>query len=200
MDHHDRRSRHDNLDQEELELMNQTANGNENMNGIGNGNGSHKILPPLSTGNISPPPDYDEEYEEDRGSPSPTMNGHSKPPPPTRRQSSFAQSRPNGTPRTPNRVRFNISPVPDEANQGLMELADEEALFREMNDLSGTENQRQPLLTGSDAPMVAMAMEDEDDFNAEELLESARPKSGVCSMKSGRIRRSGTDVELPIDE
>jgi len=65
-----------------------------------------------------------------------------------------------------------------------MELADEEALFREMNDLSGTENQRQPLLHGSDAPMVAMAMEDEDDFNAEELLESARPKSGVCCMGS----------------
>jgi len=182
MDHLPRRSSHDSLDQEELEHMNQAANGNGNGNSNGNGIGSHKILPQLSTGDISPPPDYSEESEDDRGSP--TINGHSKPPPPPRRQSSFAQSRPNGTPRTPNRVRFNISPVPSEGNQGLMELADEEALFREMSDLSGTENQRQPLLHGSDAPMVAMAMEDEDDFNAEELLESARPKSGVCCMGS----------------
>jgi len=185
MDHLPRRSSHDSPDQEELNPMNETPNGNGNWNGLGNGNGNgigtHKILPPLSTGDISPPPGYkEEESEEDRGSPN--INGHSKPPQPPRRQSSFAQSRPNGTPRTPNRVRFNISPVPSEANQGLMELADEEALFREMNDLSGSENQRQPLLTGSDAPMVAMAMEDEEDFNAEDLLESARPKSGVCHM------------------
>jgi len=188
MDHLPRRSSHDSSDQEELELMSQTTNGNGNGNGNGNTIGNHKILPPLSTGHISPPPDYSEESEEDRGSP--TINGHSKPPAPPRRQSSFAQSRPNGTPRTPNRVRFNISPIPSEANQGLMELADEEALFREMNDLSGAENQRQPLLTGSDAPMVAMAMEDEDDFNAEELLESARPKSGVCYEGPGRVQTS----------
>lgn len=58
-----------------------------------------------------------------------------------------------------------------------MELADEETLFREMNELSGDGNQRQPLLTGQQAPMIALALE--DDFNAEELLESARPKSGM---------------------
>ncbi|OJD33547.1 amino acid transporter [Diplodia corticola] len=41
-------------------------------------------------------------------SPSPALALHgSKPRPPPRRQSSFAQPRPDGTPRTPNRVRFD---------------------------------------------------------------------------------------------
>lgn len=146
-----------------------TANGDSNSN-----SNLNKALPPLSTENISPPPEY---HQKDPAADS----DQPRVPRPPQRQSSFAQPRANGTPRTPNRVRFNISPSSEGSrdNGGLMELADEEALFREMNDLSGTGNERQPFLTSLDAPMVAMAADSDDDFNPEELLESARPKSGV---------------------
>lgn len=40
--------------------------------------------------------------------------------------------------------------------------------------------QRLPLLTGIEAPSVALASEG-DDFAAEDLLESARPRSGMQS-------------------
>lgn len=143
-----------------------------------NAKNNDRNRPPLSIENIplgSPPP-----YDEDSVAPK-----VAKPPPPPRRQSSFAQPRPNGTPRTPNRVRFNMSPTSSEsarADNSPMELADEAALFREMNDMDvdGDGSQRMPLLTGLEAPTVALATEDEH-FNAEDLLESARPKSGVCS-------------------
>jgi hypothetical protein len=147
-----------------------TANGNSSSD-------LNKALPPISTEGISsPPPEYDEEDEA-------AQAGRPRQPRPPQRQSSFAQPRANGTPRTPNRVRFNISPSSEGSreNGGLMELADEEALFREMNDLSGSGNERQPFLTALDAPMVALAADSDDDFNPEELLESARPKSGVCA-------------------
>lgn len=165
----DSAARHDSHDEDQSpDEQHITHNGN----GIAN---NKPTLPSLSSETESPP-----SYDDSQDPFSPNVN--KAVPPPPRRQSSFAQSRPNGTPRTPNRVRFNISPTPSDNgtidhDRGLMELADEETLFREMNELSGDGNQRQPLLTGQQAPMIALALE--DDFNAEELLESARPKSGM---------------------
>jgi sodium-coupled neutral amino acid transporter 11 len=46
-----------------------------------------------------------------------------------------------------------------------------------MNGSAGGRGQRVPLLTGIEAPSVTVA----SDFNAEDLLESARPKSGMQS-------------------
>jgi len=148
----------------------------QHMNGHTN-DSIKKTAPPSLSLDSQTPPAYDD--SQDPFSP----NVNKALPPAPRRQSSFAQSRPNGTPRTPNRVRFNISPTPSDNgsadhDRGLMELADEETLFREMNELSGDGHQRQPLLTDREGPMIALATED-DDFNAEELLESARPKSGM---------------------
>lgn len=132
----------------------------------------------LTKGLESPPyePDKEDGY-----------NGFAHParPPPPRRQSSLAQSRPNGTPRTINRVRFDVDQLHEEtsANEslatGLQELDDP----MDDQDDSGTQagggraEQRLPLLTGVDAPSVRLA----EDFDAAEHLEDARPKSGIKS-------------------
>lgn len=47
-----------------------------------------------------------------------------------------------------------------------------------MNDGEGQETQRLPLLTGIEAPSVTVA---EQNFNPEDHLESARPRSGMRS-------------------
>lgn len=97
------------------------------------------------------------------------------PKPPQRRQSSFAQSRANGAPRTPHRVRFDVA-EPDvigEANGAAPEEWMEEEDY--MSHISG----RAPLLTGIEAPSVAVANDIE--LQAEDALESARPKSGLRS-------------------
>lgn len=163
-------ARHDSHDED-------PSSDEQHMNGNGDSSNKKTAPPSLSLDSQPPPPTYDD--SQDPFSP----NVNKALPPAPRRQSSFAQSRPNGTPRTPNRVRFNISPTPSDNGSAdhdreLMPLADEEALFREMNELSGDGSQRQPLLTDREGPMIALATED-DDFNAEELLESARPKSGM---------------------
>ena len=114
----------------------------------------------------------------------------SRPPPPydtQRRQSSLAQPRPNGTPRTPNRVRFQ-SPGRTEQGQDVdydpdgdewLDL-DEEDYFN--NEAGGGRGrgygQRAPLLTDIQAPSVTVATED---FEPEDLLEMSRPKSGMRS-------------------
>ena len=99
-----------------------------------------------------------------------------------RRVSSFAQPRPNGAPRTPNRVRFEESDLQhrgedddQEEDDTWLDL-DEEDYFHNR----GPSNrwQRAPLLTGIEAPSVTVATED---FDPEDLLESARPKSGMGS-------------------
>ncbi|OQO05308.1 hypothetical protein B0A48_09076 [Cryoendolithus antarcticus] len=103
-----------------------------------------------------------------------------------RRQSSFAQPRANGTPRTPHRVRFDVSepPMHGEVN-GLAHPQDwieEEDYLGEHNDANGRRGsgaQRAPLLTGIEAPSVTLASD--QDFNPEDVLESARPKSGMQS-------------------
>ena len=99
-----------------------------------------------------------------------------------RRQSSLAQPRPDGTPRTPNRVQFDDSPTvrtmsPRQSLQsnGSQAWVDEEDY---MNGRGNARGARVPLLTGIEAPSVTLAS---DDFNPEDLLESARPKSGMKS-------------------
>ncbi|KAK0514284.1 hypothetical protein JMJ35_002901 [Cladonia borealis] len=107
-----------------------------------------------------------------------------------RRQSSISQPPPDGaprTPRTPHRVRFEI----EEEREGRMnghalspggendddgEWTEEED-YLEAGRRSSTTGQRAPLLTDVEAPSVTAALE----FNAEDHLESARPKSGMSS-------------------
>lgn len=98
-------------------------------------------------------------------------NGH------TKRQSSFAQPRPDGAPRTPNRVRFQepSSGMNGDAQGGdWIELDNEDY----MNGSDGERVQRLPLLTGIEAPSVTVA---EEAFNPEDHLESARPRSNMRS-------------------
>ncbi|KAF1937072.1 hypothetical protein EJ02DRAFT_438119 [Clathrospora elynae] len=98
-------------------------------------------------------------------------NGSSK------RQSSFAQSRPDGAPRTPNRVRFEEPRRSmDGAGSGdWIELDEDDYMHGD----DGRERvQRLPLLTGIEAPSVTVA---ESSFNPEDHLESARPRSGMRS-------------------
>ena len=103
---------------------------------------------------------------------------------PPRRQSSFAQPRQNGAPRTPNRVRFNVAEP--EAISEMNGSAHANGWIEEEDYLGGdgvadgrraSNGQRAPLLTDIEAPSVTLATD--DDFNPEDLLESARPKSGL---------------------
>lgn len=118
------------------------------------------------------------------------MNQHKELPPTPRqtlprRQSSFAQPRANGTPRTANRVRFDVAePRESEEPNGSAggrdwieeeDYMDEELDFDEQR--SGT-GHRVPLLTDIEAPSVTLATED---VNPDDLLESSRPKSGMKS-------------------
>ena len=95
------------------------------------------------------------------------------------------------TPRTANRVRFDIAdrtsneiPTYDHARDASdvrQWIEDEDYLSNSSvgGERSST-GQRAPLLTGIEAPSVTVADTDLD-FNAEDLLESARPKSGLRS-------------------
>lgn len=103
------------------------------------------------------------------------------------RQSSFAQQRPDGTPRTPNRVQFDDSPTirtmsPRHSIQSTPSntWVEEQDYMSDNPATSGRDVQRIPLLENIEAPSVTLASEDSD-FNAEDLLESARPKSGMRS-------------------
>lgn len=116
----------------------------------------------------------DEDLELFSKPPSPVKrNGSVHPGLPPRRQSSFAQNRPNGAPRTPHRVRFNV----EEPGQQHGETHVEEDWMDEEDYLSGNSDfQRAPLLTGIEAPSVSLA----NDLDLAEL-ESSRPKSGLSS-------------------
>lgn len=99
-----------------------------------------------------------------------------------RRQSSFAQPRPQGEPRTPNRVRFDVeAQVADPEANGHADphWVDEEDFLADA-ERRDSDVQRLPLLTDIEAPSVTVASADVG-FNAEDLLESARPKSGMRS-------------------
>lgn len=124
-------------------------------------------LPPLNTTNNS-------DNMVTRPSPSPLTG---------LRQSSLAQIREG--PRTPNRVRFKeaneedtppSSPHAPRAPAVLGWVDDEDYMNQE-----GQEGDRMPLLTDIEAPSVTLASADDEDFNAEDLLETSRPKSGMRS-------------------
>ncbi|KAI7682551.1 hypothetical protein KC322_g13948, partial [Hortaea werneckii] len=100
-----------------------------------------------------------------------------------RRQSSFAQHRPNGTPRTPNRVRFDTHEPQTFGGQqddnGWIAEEDYMTARTSEDGLRSANGQRAPLLTDIEAPSVTLA--NDMDFNPEDLLESSRPKSGLKS-------------------
>ena len=85
------------------------------------------------------------------------------------------------TPRTPNRVRFDLEErISSElGSNGHARAPGAEDWLDEEDSHRGRFGQRGPLLTNIEAPSVTLA--DDLDFNAEELLESARPKSGLKS-------------------
>lgn len=118
------------------------------------------------------------------------------PPPPTRpvppkRQSSISQPPPDGqrrTPRTPNRVRFDLDEEPEEEERPTnghvrpsedTSWVDEDDYLRGFGNRGGRSStgQRAPLLTDIEAPSVTVATSDE--FFPEEHLENARPRSGM---------------------
>jgi sodium-coupled neutral amino acid transporter 11 len=107
----------------------------------------------------------------------------------SRRQSSLSKPPKNGnprTPRTPNRVRFDIEdPSSPESNghaiaAGDMSWMEEEDYMNTNGNRRGSTGQRAPLLTDIEAPSVTMALSPLD-FHPEDYLESARPKSGMKS-------------------
>ncbi|KAL8797326.1 MAG: hypothetical protein Q9195_000480 [Heterodermia aff. obscurata] len=115
--------------------------------------------------------------------------------PPNRRQSSFSKLPPHGQPRTPrtsNRVRFDveehegIAQAPSGHMQRTSEelpdwLDDEDYFPGQLRGSRGSmTGQREPLLTSTEAPSVTVANTDLN-FNLEDLLENARPKSGMRS-------------------
>lgn len=102
------------------------------------------------------------------------------------RQSSFAQPRPDGTPRTPNRVRFDLERAlsaqqtnghaqhPEWMNEDDPLEGDESLVLNQDG-----ETQRMPLLTDIEAPSVTVATD--LDFDPEDHLENARPRSNMRS-------------------
>ena len=109
----------------------------------------------------------------------------------TPRQSSFSKRPSNGapkTPRTPNRVRFDLEQTNGTGHElnahagtgsyGHIEEEEEDRSWYNDEQRAST-GQLAPLLTGIEAPAVTIANELE--FNEEELLEDARPKSGMAS-------------------
>ena len=118
----------------------------------------------------------------ERGEAEPTQPSR----PPHRRQSSLVQAPPNGAPRTPrtsNRVRFDVEErrsyeINGHARPGSIDSQDSlEEVNYILDGRRSNTGQRAPLLTDVEAPSVTAALE----FNAEDLLESARPKSGMRS-------------------
>lgn len=104
------------------------------------------------------------------------------------RQSSFAQPRPPGTPRTPNRVRFDdesyVLPTREPNGHADPQWVEDEDYMATGSpndgDRRGRDAQSLPLLTGIEAPSVTVASA-ELGFGADDLLEHARPKSGMRS-------------------
>lgn len=92
--------------------------------------------------------------------------------PHSKRQSSLSQPRPDGTPRTTNRVRFDVE---DGANG-----APEEEQWMDDEDYLHSPNQAsRPLLTDITPPSLSPFLSDA--FQPEDHLPNARPKSGMSS-------------------
>ncbi|KAL9127609.1 MAG: hypothetical protein Q9217_003543 [Psora testacea] len=127
---------------------------------------------------------------EDRG-PEPSQAPQRPRPQFSGRQSSFSKPPANGgprVPRTPNRVRFEIEEREGSEHElnGFARSPNIEGHLEEdglanIGFAAGRSNtgQRAPLLTAIEAPSVVIARQ--LDFNAEDLLENARPKSGMKS-------------------
>ena len=105
----------------------------------------------------------------------------------SQRQSSLAQTRTNGLPRTINRVRFEVNDG-EAASRQILERAedwvDEEDYWvhdvTDSPDAGDHTNQRLPLLTNIEAPSVALAGND-GTVSSRLQLEDAGPKSGMQS-------------------
>ena len=115
--------------------------------------------------------------------------------PQNRRQSSFSKPPPHGQPRTPrtsNRVRFDIeeqegiAQAPNghtpRASEESPDWLDDEDYFpgQPRGSRGSISGQSEPLLTSIEAPNVTVANTDLS-FNVEDVLETARPKSGMRS-------------------
>jgi sodium-coupled neutral amino acid transporter 11 len=110
------------------------------------------------------------------GSPPKSNDDHETSPDLPRRQSSLAHPRPDGAPRTPNRVRFDIDDIQMEAqaqHDGWVD--DDDYLDDERRPSWANDSQRLPLLTDMEAPSVRVAI----DFDPEAHLEDARPRSNM---------------------
>lgn len=85
------------------------------------------------------------------------------------------------TPRTPNRVRFDLEErISSElGSNGHARAPGAESWLEEEDFQRDGRNRREPLLSNIEAPSVTLA--EDLDFNAQDLLESARPKSGLKS-------------------
>lgn len=166
-----------------------------------NGENSEEARSLLSGPSNDDDPDDGRDSEVDYRHASPTPSPPS-PPPPRRhpvRQSSISLPPANGsprTPRTPNRVRFEIDDRIDSdtranghstapSNRPSSDWMEDEDYLASNNTAAAGRGsrrdsfgQRAPLLTDIEAPSVTLASEE---FNAEDLLESARPKSGMRS-------------------
>ena len=106
-----------------------------------------------------------------------------------KRQSSISQPGPDGqrrTPRTMNRVRFDIEEEPEDRHSNGGARTPDDALWLDDEDYeldnSGVPGMRHggqsvPLLTDIEAPSVTLATT--DDFFPEDHLENARPRSGL---------------------
>ncbi|RMD44838.1 hypothetical protein DV735_g409, partial [Chaetothyriales sp. CBS 134920] len=92
--------------------------------------------------------------------------------PQSKRHSSLSQPRPDGTPRTPNRVRFNL------ADTTLGRQSEEQWLDDE-DYLHTPSSQQAPLLTDITPPSASPFLSDA--FQPEDHLPNVRPKSGLAS-------------------
>ncbi|EXJ59114.1 hypothetical protein A1O7_06545 [Cladophialophora yegresii CBS 114405] len=104
----------------------------------------------------------------DRDSPPESVSHGSRPP--SLRQSSLSHPRPPGTPRTNNRVRFDLEDVASSPQSE--EWVDEE-------DCLNSPSQHAPLLTDITPPSQSPFLS--ESFQPEDYLPDARPKSGMSS-------------------
>ena len=166
------------------------------------GDNSEEARSLLSASSLDNDPDDGRSDGEVDHAPAPSSPLPPPAPPPRRhplRQSSISYPPLNGsprTPRTPNRVRFELDDRLDDdaranghatapSNRPSSDWMEDEDYLASSNAAAAGRGarrdstvQRAPLLTDIEAPSVTLASED---FNAEDLLESARPKSGMRS-------------------
>ena len=119
--------------------------------------------------------------EAESGSPPPPILPKAKSPLPIQSALAYTAHGVPRTPRTPNRVRFELEErISSElGSNGHARAPGAEHWGEEDDSTRGRFAQRGPLLTNIEAPSVTFA--GDLDFNAEELLETARPKSGLKS-------------------